>query len=80
MSGAHAGIPVQVASAPPGAELTGPTFSPDGRTLFLSVQHPGEGSDTTGALSSHWPGGGDALPRPGVIGISGPLLDGLTAA
>ena len=80
MSGAPAGIPVQVASAPPGAELTGPTFSPDGRTLFLSVQHPGEGSDATGALSSHWPDGGDALPRPGVIGISGPLLDGLTAA
>ena len=78
MSGIHAGIPVQVASAPPGAEFTGPTFSPDGRTLFLSVQHPGENSSSTDALSSHWPDGGAALPRPGVICISGPLLDELT--
>ena len=79
MSGRHAGIPVQVASAPPGAELTSPTFSPDGRTLFLSVQHPGEDSAGTGALNSHWPDGGDTLPRPSVICISGPLLDQLTA-
>ena len=79
MSGIHAGSPMQVASAPPGAELTGPTFSPDGRTLFLSVQHPGENSHSTDALSSHWPDGGDALPRPGVICVSGPLLDQLTA-
>ena len=79
MSGMHAGVPVQVAYAPPGAELTGPTFSPDGRTLFLSVQHPGENSDSTDALDSHWPDGGDALPRPGVICVSGPLLDQLTA-
>ena len=80
MSGPHAGMPVQVASAPPGAEFTGPTFSPDGRTLFLSVQHPGENSGSADALSSHWPDGGAALPRPGVICISGPLLDELAAA
>ncbi len=80
MSGIHAGIPVQVASAPRGAELTGPTFSPDGRTLFLSVQHPGENSRSADALDSHWPDGGGALPRPGVISVSGPLLDELTAA
>ena len=79
MSGIHAGLPVQVASAPPGAELTGPTFSPDGRTLFLSVQHPGEDSAGAGALNSHWPDGGDALPRPSVICVSGPLLNELTA-
>ena len=79
MSGIHAGRPVQIASAPSGAELTGPTFSADGRTLFLSVQHPGENSTDSNALSSHWPDGGDARPRPGVICISGPLLDQLTA-
>ena len=78
MSGADAGIPVQVASAPRGAELTGPTFSPDGRTLFLSVQHPGENASSADAPNSHWPDGGTALPRPGVICISGPLLDELT--
>ena len=79
MSGTRAGIPLQVASAPPGAEFTGPTFSPDGRTLFLSVQHPGENSGSAGALSSHWPDGGTALPRPSVVCVAGPLLDELTA-
>ena len=24
------------------SEITGPAFTPDGRTLFLNVQHPGE--------------------------------------
>ena len=79
MSGRHAGIPRQVASAPSGAELTGPTFSPDGRSLFLSVQHPGENSTSPDTPSSHWPDGGDSLPRPSVIYVSGPLLDELTA-
>jgi len=79
MSGKRAGLPLQAASAPQGAELTGPTFSPDGRSLFLSVQHPGENSASVDELSSHWPDGGDAVPRPSVICISGPLLDRLTA-
>jgi secreted PhoX family phosphatase len=26
---------------PVGAELTGPAFTPDNESLFLSVQHPG---------------------------------------
>jgi secreted PhoX family phosphatase len=29
-------------SVPSDAEATGPQFSPDMRTLFMSVQHPGE--------------------------------------
>ena len=40
--GKDAGNVIRVASAPKDAELTGPWFSPDGKTLFLSVQHPGE--------------------------------------
>ena len=38
--GIQAGEIIQVASAPVDAEFTGPCFSGDGKTLFLSVQHP----------------------------------------
>ena len=29
--------------APPGCEVTGPVITPDGRTLFLNIQHPDPG-------------------------------------
>jgi secreted PhoX family phosphatase len=51
-------------SSVPGSEVCSPEFTPDNRSLFLSVQHPGEGSalpDTT----SRWPDG--TIPRPGVV-------------
>ncbi len=76
-SGANAGRAVQVASAPVEAELTGPSFSPDGRTLFLSIQHPGEETKSLSAPSSHWPDGGSSIPRPSVVAIQGPLLENL---
>lgn len=41
----------RVASVPSDAEATGPAFSPDMKTLFMSVQHPGED------LYSKWPNG-----------------------
>ncbi len=60
LSGEQAGIPRRFASAPIGAELTGPWFSDDGRTLFLSVQHP----------SGTWPRSKEhKYPRPSVISI-----------
>jgi len=74
MSGPEAGIPKLVATAPRDAEFTGPEFTPDGRTLFLSVQHPGELSPNLNELTSHWPGGGKSIPRPAVVAISGELL------
>ena len=74
-SGPQEGIVIQVASAPSDAELTGPWFAPDGRTLFLSVQHPGETTQTMDALTSHWPDGGEEIPRPAVVAIQGKLLD-----
>jgi secreted PhoX family phosphatase len=77
-SGEHAGEVFQVASAPTDAEFTGPCFSDDFKTLFLSVQHPGEESKSLTQLTSHWPDGGDAIPRSAVIMITGPSLNAIT--
>ncbi len=78
MAGDLKGQVFQVASAPRDAELTGVSFSTDGQTLFLSVQHPGENSRGLSNLTSHWPHGGDSLPRPCVVQIRGPALSKLT--
>jgi secreted PhoX family phosphatase len=67
-SGDGRGAMKQLMSAPVGAEVTGCEFTPDGTTLFLSIQHPGAGS-TLEAPRSHWPDGGDAPPRSSVIAV-----------
>lgn len=76
-TGAHQGKVIQVASAPIDAEFTGPCFSPDYKTLFLSVQHPGEMSKSLDKLTSTWPDGG--IPKSSVVTITGPLLDQINA-
>jgi secreted PhoX family phosphatase len=73
------GLPKLLFAAPKGAEATGPFFTPDGTTLFVSVQHPGEDSETTASLTTRWPDfkeGG--LPRPAVVAIQ--RVDGLEVA
>ena len=44
---------------PPGSELTGASFTPDARTLFINIQHPGENaqdrSEPGQALAHAWP-------------------------
>lgn len=40
--GPDAGVPKVFAIAPMESEICGPTFTEDGRTLVLSIQHPGE--------------------------------------
>ena len=72
-SGRNAGEVIKVASAPVDAEFTGPCFSSDYKTLFLSVQHPGELTSDLERPTSHWPDG--ALPKPSIITLQGPLLD-----
>lgn len=78
-SGARAGELIRVATAPNESEFTGPFFHPSGKYLFLSVQHPGESSQSRDALTSHWPEGGGSIPRSGVIVISGESLSTLLA-
>jgi secreted PhoX family phosphatase len=75
MEGPNAGRAFLIASGPTDSELTGPCFSPDGRSLFLSVQHPGEYSKNRENPTSRWPNGGKDIPRSAVVAISGPLLD-----
>lgn len=48
---------------PNGCEVTGLTWSPDRKTMFCGIQHPGEKG------ASHWPEGGTATPRSAVIAI-----------
>jgi len=55
-------------SAVPGAEVTGPEFTPDDRSLFVAIQHPGEGT-TLGSPSSRWPDG-SGPPRPSVVVVT----------
>ncbi len=58
--------------APIGAEVTGPCFTPDGRSLFLSVQHPGQSAGSHfDAPSTRWPDFAPGMPpRPSVIVIT----------
>ena len=76
-NGVQAGEIIQVASAPVDAEFTGPCFSPDGKTLFLSVQHPGERSPSISNLTSTWPNK-QGIPKSSVITIEGELINKLT--
>ena len=73
--GKDAGKVIRVASAPKDAELTGPWFSPDGKTLFLSVQHPGEQTKEVTNPTSRWPFDEDNIPKPAVVAISGDLIE-----
>lgn len=57
-------------AAPVGAEVCGPCFTPDGRTLFLSVQHPGEDSENLESATTLWPDFEEGVPpRPSVVVI-----------
>ena len=54
-------------------EITGVDTTPDGRTLFVGIQHPGEDGSPT-APSSNWPqsqtGTASGRPRSGVVVIT----------
>lgn len=48
---------------PKDCEITGVTWSPDKTTMFVGIQHPGEKGN------SHFPEGGDSVPRSCVVAI-----------
>ena len=55
-AGAERGHLRQFLTVPIGAECSGPQITPDGRSLFVSAQHPGETDGSTLASpSSTWP-------------------------
>jgi secreted PhoX family phosphatase len=65
-------------TGPKGQEITGVVTTPDQRTMFINVQHPGavtsEADFQAGRHSSNWPDGGSSLPRSATVVIT--RLDG----
>ena len=56
-------------------EITGITETPDGRAIFVNIQHPGEDTrpadiENPAAWPSHWPEGGSARPRSATVVIT----------
>jgi hypothetical protein len=58
---------------PKECEITGIAETPDGKTLFVNIQHPGEDTRPdfgTATFGSHWPDGGRSRPRSATIVIT----------
>ena len=70
VSGPGRGVTRAFFNGPRGSEICGPAFTPDGRTLFLAVQHPGDGSSFE-KPSTRWPDFADGMPpRSAVLAIT----------
>ncbi|TVP70395.1 MAG: PhoX family phosphatase [Rhodobacteraceae bacterium] len=61
-------------TGPTGQEVTGVCTTPDQRTMFIGLQHPGATTTAenfaTGEFSSHWPDGGTSVPRSGLVVVT----------
>ena len=66
VEGTQRGYLRQFLSGVPGGEIASLALAPDDRTLFASIQHPGEGT-TYDSPSSTFPDGGK--PRPAVVAV-----------
>ncbi len=58
----------QFLSGPKGSEVCGPEFTPDDKTLFAAIQHPGEDGGFPNTISA-WPPDNKPFPRPSVIAV-----------
>ncbi len=54
---------------PMDCEVTGVHATPDLKTMFVNIQHPGDRS-AVGNFTSHWPGGGNSRPRSATVIIT----------
>jgi len=54
---------------PRDCEITGIAMTPDGKTMFVNIQHPGE-SGSLAAPLSHWPDGGVTRPRSSTVVVT----------
>jgi uncharacterized protein len=72
VSGASRGATRCFFNGPTGCEICGPCFTPDGRTLFLAIQHPGDDKGSSfDKPSTRWPDfRGDLPPRSSVLAIT----------
>jgi secreted PhoX family phosphatase len=71
VGGPHRGMTKMFMTGVPGGEICGPEFTPDNRTFFVAIQHPGEGKESTLANPiSRFPDyKPDMPPRPSVVAI-----------
>jgi len=61
-------------TGPVGQEITGVVMTPDQRTMFVNVQHPGATTTredfAAGRFASVWPGGAGSIPRSATLVIT----------
>ncbi|OYN89465.1 PhoX family protein [Parenemella sanctibonifatiensis] len=68
LEGAERGHVMQFLSVPNGAECCGPWVTAE--RVNVAIQHPGENNDADfWTRDSHFPDGGDSLPRPSVMSV-----------
>ncbi len=70
VAGPNRGRPRHFLRTPRGAELCGPSFTPDFTSFFCAVQHPGDDGGSFDEPSTRWPDFHAGMPpRPAVLAI-----------